>query len=240
MILKLLKHCNVLFLYSNKGSGLKRKYVYEAITHLPLQKMREAAMNYFPDHTEHDFEVFWKQFERKFKKSQQKRERFEGEHAEWLEGFAIKPTSETLQPGRPIKTFEECSDRSKRRLTENIRANYSADQLSYAAQMKMRADHRHDAANLIKNVIDPNNNLALISPEKALSVVVKAKLTKHAYNVVREPVQDRFVIFRRKKKLDKFYLPFLQISTLLPSTKCENEMLSTKKRIYCHRKQCQN
>ncbi|KAJ4426157.1 hypothetical protein ANN_26966 [Periplaneta americana] len=41
--------------------------------------------------------------------------------------------------GRPTKNFHESSDRTKRQKTENLRATYSSDELSFAAEMSLRS-----------------------------------------------------------------------------------------------------
>ncbi|KAJ4438568.1 hypothetical protein ANN_14515 [Periplaneta americana] len=41
--------------------------------------------------------------------------------------------------GRPTKSFHESSDRTKRQKIENLRATYSSDELSFAAEMSLRS-----------------------------------------------------------------------------------------------------
>lgn len=186
-----------------KGNGLKRKQIYETIKHQQtLEGMKAAAISFFPRNMSNEFQVFWRSFTRKFLQSQRKRDRFEKDHVCWLEDYAILPSSDLSQTGRQAKGFDECSDRSKRRRTEEIRSNYSANQLCYAAQMSMRASHNCNAANLIEHAMDLNNNSTQITPEKALSILVKAKLTKSSYAVIREPVKDRYEIETNEFKVN--------------------------------------
>ena len=54
--------------------------------------------------------------------------------------------------GRSRVKFEDFSERSKRRKSQELRANYSAEELTYAAQMKIRESGNTDAANICKKV----------------------------------------------------------------------------------------
>lgn len=62
---------------------------------------------------------------------------------------------------RPTSGFAESSDRTKRRKTEDLRAQTSIEELSYATQMSLRASGKLDAAKVVKDV-------TLGSPSKAM------------------------------------------------------------------------
>lgn len=62
--------------------------------------------------------------------------------------------------GRPPTELDQMSDRSKRRRTEDIRGNYTYQELSYAAQMSLPVSGNLDASNIVKEV-------SLSSPSKA-------------------------------------------------------------------------
>lgn len=62
---------------------------------------------------------------------------FLAQNDKWLSvnvSFAIGVTTPTI-PGRPQLEFSSCSERTKRRKTEEMRQQYTADELSYATQM---------------------------------------------------------------------------------------------------------
>lgn len=62
--------------------------------------------------------------------------------------------------GRPSSEFVESSDWTKRRKIEDLRAQTSIEELSYATQMSLRASGKLDAAKVIQDV-------TLGSPSKA-------------------------------------------------------------------------
>ena len=55
---------------------------------------------------------------------------------------------EFINKGKITFQFEDSSERSKRRKSQELRANYSAEELTYAAQMKIRESGNIDAANI--------------------------------------------------------------------------------------------
>ena len=54
--------------------------------------------------------------------------------------------------GRSCVRFENASERTKRRKSQELRGNYSTEELTYAAQMKIRESGNTDAANICKEV----------------------------------------------------------------------------------------
>ena len=54
-------------------------------------------------------------------------------------------------PGRPKKSFVDSSERSKRRKTEDLRS-IDAQELTYAAQMKLRSSGQVDTTHVIKDL----------------------------------------------------------------------------------------
>lgn len=104
--------------------------------------------------------------------------------------------------GRPSKTFSELSDRSKQRKTSDLRSSTDSDELVYATQMSLRASGASKAATILKNITcspqraekyqaaykssETNKPISKISGDLALSDVVEAKMTRHAYEIVRK------------------------------------------------------
>ncbi|GLV46290.1 hypothetical protein CBL_21296, partial [Carabus blaptoides fortunei] len=68
-------------------------------------------------------------------------------------------TSNTM--GRPSSSWEDLTDRSKRRRTEKIREEHNVQTLAYATQMSLRASGKLQASKVVKDVI-------VGSPSKAL------------------------------------------------------------------------
>ncbi|XP_055906219.1 uncharacterized protein LOC129941567 [Eupeodes corollae] len=71
----------------------------------------------------------------------------------WLQCEISFPCRAHGLVGRPQMDFSDLSERSKRRKTEDLRFNYSAEELSYAAQMQLRERGKLDSSNVMKNII---------------------------------------------------------------------------------------
>lgn len=63
-----------------------------------------------------------------------------------VEDGACQVKSIAHSTGRPMKPFSEVSDRSKRRRTEEIRSNYSSEELAFGSQMNFRKVGKLDAS----------------------------------------------------------------------------------------------
>jgi len=74
----------------------------------------------------------------------------------WLDSEIHFPSKISTQSGkyrgRPSTSFNDSSERSKRRKTEQLRTQYSPTMLSYAAQMSLRKSGNVDSAYVIKNI----------------------------------------------------------------------------------------
>ena len=122
---------------------------------------------------------------------------------DWLETEVIFPSfvSHISKAGRPPLDFSVSSERTKRRKTEHLRSETNTDELAYATQMSLRADGQWDAANVVKNVTcttpkrgskfrkaykESLSPVQVITDDRALSMVIEAKLTKRQYNIIRK------------------------------------------------------
>lgn len=105
-----------------------------------------------------------------------------------------------VKGGRPKVDFSKSSERTKRRKTQLLRSEVGSLELSYAAQMSLRASGQLDAANVIKDVTlttpkraekyrkaykETSKSVMPYTDDKALSLIIKAKLSKHQYNILR-------------------------------------------------------
>lgn len=102
--------------------------------------------------------------------------------------------------GRPKSTFDNLSERSKRRRTENVREMYNAHELAYAAEMNLRASGKRDSANKIKAAISESKSAesistesALFTDDEALAMFVQAKLSKEQYIYIRQKLNEKNV-----------------------------------------------
>lgn len=99
--------------------------------------------------------------------------------------------------GRPKPEFAQCSERTKRRRTENIRQS-SFEELSYATHMKLRAEGKVEAAKIVKDISSSSpskakkyrSSLELIpevtlSADEAVSLIMEQKLSRSQYQGLR-------------------------------------------------------
>lgn len=117
----------------------------------------------------------------------------------WLQGTFELPQA-ISRPGRPQKSFDDVSERSKRRKTETIRRELTSEELTFATHVKLRCEGKADAANVIKNLTKSPNRAkkytkAIIGSQKeqmqqltsleGLSMFVEAGLSRKQYDIVR-------------------------------------------------------
>ncbi|XP_050295677.1 uncharacterized protein LOC126735653 [Anthonomus grandis grandis] len=154
---------------------------------------------------------FIKVYKVKWENAHRYMSRFEKQNENWLTGsinFSSKAEISTAATpstsGRKNVDFAASSDRSKRRKTETLRSTFTAQELSFAAQMQHRAKGELDVSNVIKEVVfstparAKKYKKAYYSKEKpiplssgeALSLVVEAKLTKFQYNTIRDSSKE--------------------------------------------------
>lgn len=96
------------------------------------------------------------------------------------------------------KTFNDMSDRHKRRLTEQLQEEYSSDILLYAATKKLKSEGRTDMAAVIDYLMTNQNESrrimafcnnekqSLFSKEKCLAMLLTLDLSKSQYIQLRE------------------------------------------------------
>lgn len=120
--------------------------------------------------------------------------------------------------GRSTTDFPKAAERTKRKRTEHLRSGNSAEELGYAAQMKLREGGKVDAAIVVKDVISGSptkakkyrSSLELLNTEKevltsdeALSLFIEVDLSRNRYQSLRN-------CFLSKK--DKILPPYKKLS----------------------------
>ena len=141
------------------------------------------------------------EFQRRWHKFSYKKQPFLTQNAEWLSTSIVLPSWKPGKTGRPKKDFNDCSDRSKRLKTKELRGKFLVDELAFAAQMSQRSSRNCSAADVIKlatsnpstatemkdavisRKIGTNQKLSSL---ESLSMFVEADLTKHQYNIIRQ------------------------------------------------------
>lgn len=195
---------------SSKCEKLDDKFVFlkehlAKRTKCPVSKLSELYLK---------ISHFTSRFKEKWYECCRMESRFLHKNKDWLEtsiGFPFYEFTPAKEKGRPQKQFEECSDRSKRFKTENLRANYSIPELGYAMKMNFRACGEVQASKLVATITRSpnraseynkaydeyqNRSVTKMSGEEALSVLVEAKLTRHQYNIIRSKNPEKFPSYK--------------------------------------------
>lgn len=85
------------------------------------------------------FGIVKSEFKRRWLAVKSRIDLFEKNNNKWLDGVFDIPKKHS-KGGRPQKSFEDASERSKRRKTEELRLCTSPDKIIYAAQMKLNKE----------------------------------------------------------------------------------------------------
>lgn len=108
--------------------------------------------------------------------------------------------------GRPkLDEFDESSERSKRRNTEEVRASHSSSTLGYATQMKLRTEGKTDAAVVIKNIITGSpskgtkyrrsletvDKSQVFTANESLSLFIELGLSRNNYMLLRHALVNK-------------------------------------------------
>ncbi|KAL4721708.1 hypothetical protein ACJJTC_003997 [Scirpophaga incertulas] len=124
-----------------------------------------------------------------------------------------------VSPGRPQKSFEDSSERSKRRRTEDLRSK-DVVELTYATHMKLRHVGKVAASKVVKDLskspqrakkyvkafkksTERQDQPRQLSPLQALSMFTEAELTKAQYERVRETNPNFFPCYSVLQKVKK-------------------------------------
>lgn len=145
---------------------------------------------------------FKSDFKQKWTKASYKLDIFLKNNDKWLDGTVSLPFYKHQKfSGRPSKSFEDCSNRSKRRKTEELRKEHSVSELTFAAQMSLRAGGNSNASTVIRNMVSSSDkvfesqaensrrqkikDIQPLTVEQSLSVFINANLTRKQYNIIR-------------------------------------------------------
>ncbi|KAL4709220.1 hypothetical protein ACJJTC_010520 [Scirpophaga incertulas] len=144
--------------------------------------------------------------------------RFEENNTTWLKSTITLPSA-GVSPGRPQKSFEDSSERSKRRRTEDLRSK-DVVELTYATHMKLRHVGKVAASKVVKDLskspqrakkyvkafkksTERQDQPRQLSPLQALSMFTEAELTKAQYERVRETNPNFFPCYSVLQKVKK-------------------------------------
>lgn len=69
-----------------------------------------------------------------------------------LSGTFELPTNVGNLPGRPSKSFKDCSERIKRRKTEEMRSTSSEDAIVHVANTTLQAQGKRNASKILRDI----------------------------------------------------------------------------------------
>ncbi|XP_050301716.1 uncharacterized protein LOC126739931 [Anthonomus grandis grandis] len=170
------------------------------------------------------FARFKSQTKQRWVKAHKKEDVFLKYNQSWLEGTIEIPVVIQKRPGRPPKMFEESSERTKRRKTEEIRASLAKEFIIHAAQVELRKSGKRDASDILKEITTSSPLRATkykkafsetktkeptqLAPLEALSMFVEADLTRRQYKVIRNTNKKFFPCYSLlQKEKQKCYPP---------------------------------
>lgn len=214
---------------SSSSSGVRlvtRRWLYDQMQQPDLVKL-DQKLDYLENHfishngdSEDDLASLRKRFsyfktaiKEKWAKSHRKEDVFLKMNESWLDGTFELPTQTLLRPGRPAKSFEDSSERSKRRKTEELRSNTADELLIHAAQTTLRQQGHRNASNMLKEITntptlagkykkasqaqDCKECITPLTPLQALTMFVEADLTKRQYEIIRNTNKALYPCYNR-------------------------------------------
>lgn len=107
--------------------------------------------------------------------------RFLSKNKKWLDAsltMRFWPTMSTTKQGRPKKSFQELTDRSKRRKTKELREQVPVEELAFAARVSQRHSRNIEVSNIIKDITASPTRAKKF--KKALVGTQKVSVKKHS------------------------------------------------------------
>lgn len=160
---------------------------------------------------------------KKWSKAQRKEEDFLKSNHSWLNGTFEIPFQAQNRPGRPSKSFEESSERSKRRKTEVVRSAVGDSVIIHAAQSTLRAKGLRNASEILKEITksptrakkirnayksssEPDKH-NILTPQEALAMFIEADLTRQQYEIIRKTNKSLYPCYDRLLEAKKECYP---------------------------------
>lgn len=233
---------------------MTRQYLFDRMKKENLPNL-DAKLNYLKDQLlssegynedqivklKRSFAHFKSEIKQRWTKAQYKEDNFMKYNRSWLEGTFEIPVVKTLQkrPGRPSKSFEDVSERSKRRKTEELRSNFEKDIIIHAAQVELGKSGKKDASNVLKDITSTptratkykkafyltksSKKKPSLTSMQALQMFVDADLTQGQYEIIRKTNPNFFPCYSALQKAKKKCYP-PQESCTITSTSAEAQL----------------
>ncbi|KAJ8927099.1 hypothetical protein NQ314_020371 [Rhamnusium bicolor] len=132
--------------------------------------LNKFNLNHVPPTTERQFKNKIKLMSltiaAKWNSSGKREERFRAKYEKWLHGenivfqldegdeYSLEEPTTSSTSGRPIKQFQDSSEKTKKRRIKDIVEAKSVQELALAAEVALRKSGKRDAASLIKEIVD--------------------------------------------------------------------------------------
>lgn len=168
------------------------------------------------------FAHFKSEIKQRWTKAHYKEDNFIKYNRSWLDGTFELPVVETLQkrPSRPSKTFEDSSERSKSRKTEQLRSNFEKEVIIHAAKVELGKSGKKDASNVLKDITSSPKRAtkykkafyrtksskeqpSSLTPMQALQMFVDAELTQGQYEIIRKTNKKFYPCYSALQKAKK-------------------------------------
>lgn len=188
-----------------------------------------------------DFAHFRSEIKQRWTKAHFKEDVFLKYNRSWLEGTFHIPIVETSQQrtGRPSKSFEDASERSKRRKTEDLRSSFDKEVIIHAAQVELGKSGKRDASNVLKDITSTPTRARkykkafyltksskkhhALTPMQSLQMFVDADLTQGQYEIIRKTNRKFFPCYSVLQKAKKKCYPPKETCTVT-STSAEADL----------------
>ncbi|CAH2106515.1 unnamed protein product [Euphydryas editha] len=151
------------------------------------------------------FSYFKTEIKKRWSKARSTLEKFLISNDAWLAGTFVIPIKTYNKPGRPTKIFSECSDRTKRRKTEEVCSSVSKEVIVHAAQVILQKEGKRNASQVLKDITNSpasaneckkihskSKTQDPLTPREALRMCVDADLTRSQYEIVRATNRSHF------------------------------------------------
>lgn len=161
------------------------------------------------------FAHFKSEIKQRWSKACKKEDVFRKSNEKWLQGtFELPAVPTQNRTGRPCKMFDESSERSKRRKTEDVRSVLEGEVIVHAAQIELRKTGKRDASEVLKNIMssptkatkykkalnESKTEADRLTPFQALAMFVDADLTRRQYEIIRNTNKNFFPCYTLLQK----------------------------------------
>lgn len=159
--------------------------------------------------------LFKTNFKQKWISARHIDERFLQNNAEWFKA-SLKLPVWSHKPGRPVKQFQELSDRSKRRRTKALQAQVPVEELTYAARVSQSTSGNTDRSVIIKEITSTPTRAKKYrkiiysakkehaskkyTPQEALALFVEGDFTRRQWELIQVAKKFTVVIHISKKR----------------------------------------